>query len=424
MKNRNGWSVFLLAGSVGISVILTSACESETLDRSRATQSAEAAEGTRASAADPGAVGHAIERALQQPGRLDRIQQLSTILADLDADGFEQARKVFERESFWFEPVEKELFIEAWTRFDPVAAVEAATSQSGATRYSGQLPAAILGWALRDPEAAAIKAEELIKAQPRDSRKIMTGLLMGWAQSGKPGVLEYAASLPEERSAFRVALIAAQEVRWLRTPAVLDWVDGVRDIDLPEDFRRDLFRSVASMAARQDPEAVARWSETHLGQPYADQVARVVIERWLPIDASAAFRWASELGSTKMPPATLQRAFSLWLDEDRAQAMSWIEAAPRERPYDAAFAAYASHLAKSAPTAALDWAERVQDESLRLVSLEEVALHWHRIAPEAAERWLDDSPLSADARLRVRQSPKGQERDLLKRVGQARRRTP
>lgn len=424
MKNRNGWSVFLLAGSIGFTVIVATACESEAPDGTRTTHAAEAAAGSHAGGVETDAVGRAIERALQQPGRLDRIQQLSTVLAGLDAEGFEQAREAFERESFWFEPIEKELFIEAWTRFDPVAAVEAATSQSGFTRYSGQLPAAILGWALRDPEAAALEAEELIKAQPRDGRKIMTGLLMGWAQSGKPGVLEYAAGLPEERSSFRVALIAAQATRRLRTPAVLDWVDGALDLDLPEDFRRDLFRSVASMGARQNPETVARWSEKHLGQPYADPVARVVIERWLAIDAPAAFRWASDLGSAKMPPETLQRAFSVWLDEDFDGAKSWIEAAPREHPYDAAFGAYASQLARSDPSAALDWAERVQDESLRSAALEDVALHWYRTAPEAAESWLEESPLPEEARLRVRQAPKGQDFELPKSFGRARQLAP
>jgi len=359
----------------------------------------------RSQAKTQDALGPALEEALAQPSRFDRLQRLTASLAGLDAENVDEAVAVFELEHWWLSDAEIDLFMEAWTRFDPASAVEYAARWPWRTQRPEALAAAVQAWALRDPEEAARKVEELAQTNPRIRGKLVDNLLTGWVQSGRPGALEYTAAAPSGTWPVSAMVIAAGQTRRLRVPAVLEWADGVVQGELPEDLRKNVFRRVTGMASRQDPEAVAAWVEKHAGRAYADQGTRILAERWVSMNPEAVLRWVSASIPADERTMLLRHAFSRWLIEDFSDAAAWVEAASADPRHDPAFAAYANVLAQRDPEAALPWAEKIQDEGLRLTSLERIAASWYRRDPVAAETWLESSALEEAARKRVRQAP-------------------
>ena len=90
----------------------------------------------------------------------------------------------------------------------------------------------------------------------------------------------------------------------------------------------------------------------------------------------------------------------------RDAAERWLLETELTAVHDPAIDFYALKLARASEIQqALSWAERIQDETLRLSSLEAVATRWHRREASAAEAWLEQSPLDEAARRRVRESP-------------------
>lgn len=353
----------------------------------------------------PDALGPALEQALRQPSRLDRIRQLSAGLERLDTSNLNEALGVYEREHWWLKETEIRLFLESWSRFDPEAAADYAVRWPFRARRGEAMAAALRGWALRDPQAAMERAQELGQAYPRIRVKLIEAVLTGWVESGQPGVVDRMAAAPEGSWPYNAMVVAGAKVRLAGVADSIAWAEGIVTSELPDELKKQIFRRVTGMAARLDPEAVAAWVAKHDGQGYADQGPRLLVERWVARDPDAAIHWVSESVPADERSAMLRGAFTKWLTGSFEEASAWVEVAPQEPRHDAAFAAYANVLAQRDPESALPWSERVQEEKLRLVSLERVASAWYRRDPVGAETWLQASELDEEARERVRAAP-------------------
>jgi len=387
MKKREVWTAMALTAFV------LAACELG------------APESDGGGAMPPAAMGPAIREAFAEASRLDRLRRLTGVLQFLDAENVHEAVAVYDRESAMLAESEIQAFFDAWCRFDPVSAVGHAMTWTVANNRRIAVDAAVQGWAVRESLEAARGVEELMVTYPRMRQQLLESLVIGWVHSGDPGVMEYVAKEPKgSRLGISVVLIGAQ-TRRLGVPGVLRWADGVLDGLPDEEFRKTVFERVAKQAARRDPAATAAWIDAHGDRDYAAGVgARIVTERWLPIDAEAALAWVSKFPTEQERAPAIRSAFSQWLQRDFDRASEWLESAAATPPPDPAIEAYSRVLARREPDAALRWAERIRDGDLRLVSLKRVAVQWYRRDPVAAEAWLQESPLDEEARLAVREA--------------------
>jgi hypothetical protein len=106
-------------------------------------------------------------------------------------------------------------------------------------------------------------------------------------------------------------------------------------------------------------------------------------------------------------------AFTTWLREDRESLLRWLRSMEPEgvEPWFRPAAAMCARvLARDDPAEALRWAALVEDAESREMSLIQVARLWRMQDPAAAEAWLQQSPLSEEARAKAREEPRGAKR--------------
>ena len=70
--------------------------------------------------------------------------------------------------------------------------------------------------------------------------------------------------------------------------------------------------------------------------------------------------------------------------------------------HDPGLVVIANELVRKDPQRALHWAERIQDESLRLATLVRIGTRWARTSPDEARTWLGTSSLPAETRREMR----------------------
>lgn len=345
--------------------------------------------------------------ASRHPSRLERIRRWSAALAQVDATNLDAAREAVVREHWWFQSPEIQMFLEAWTRIDPPEALAFADRWPDPTRRAQAMGAVLRAWALADPEEAASQAKRLSRENLELEATLVENVLKGWVESGEPGVLAFASQGDDFAHSSSALYIAGAQARLLGdVPAILSWADEVLAQDLPHKLRLNLCRRVAGMAGRLDPIAVSVWLAPHADAPYADGAARLLMERWFPIDADAAINWAAESYPEDSLEKIVTSGLTKWFTRDREAAASWISTVPADSKYDAARNVLAIAMSRRNAEKALPWASEIVDVELRQSTLQEVASNWYRRDPLAAEAWLESSDLDEAARTEVRQAPK------------------
>jgi hypothetical protein len=355
---------------------------------------------------DSEAMAEALSAAGRRPSPLERFRSLSAALDRIDASNLDAARETVERELWWwFGDVETELYLEAWTRVDPPAALAFAALWPDAARRPKAMGAVFQAWALADPEQAASEAERYSRKYPALEGLFVENLLKGWAESGRPGLLAFAAKGTDAFHPAAAIQIVGTQTRRLGVPGVLEWADEALAEDIPPVLRMNLCRRVAGLAGRLDPPAVAAWLAHHTDQPYADEAPRLLTERWVAIDPEAAIDWATanypDIAQTKL----LRSGYSKWLARDFDAASEWIRATPAVARYDSAKSSLAVAIPPKRAEEAIQWASAVIDDEVRRSTLQRVASSWYQHDPVAAESWLQQSELDEAARTIVRRAP-------------------
>jgi hypothetical protein len=292
-----------------------------------------------------------------------------------------------------------------------MAAVNAIRVWPNAKRPVG-LEAAVRSWARIHPVEARLAVSDLVEEYPSLKNGLIENFVVGWVHSGEQGVVEFVGGFPQSlRSRAVIAIMASQGQR-LGAADMLDWADDALGVTEGR-YQLNLYRQAAGAATQENPELAAAWVEHHAGRDYARNGVRIVAERWMSRDADATLDWVRAAGSDAAERGkAIRSAFSWWLQRNRTAAEQWLLGAELTALHDPAIDVYALALARRSEfQPALSWAERIQDETLRLSSLRAVATLWHRLDAAAAEVWLEQSPLDEETRRGVREPPPRQRRD-------------
>jgi hypothetical protein len=344
-----------------------------------------------------------LQSAFSEASVTERLLRLDGVLASLDPSTLESALVVVERERSVLRDLEVELFYEAWARFDPVSAIEYAGNWPRSKRAIAT-GAALKEWAREDPEAALRGVAELIEADPSRATQLNRHLVAGWVYSSDPdSSFEYVVGLNETvRSQSGLALVANQ-VRRLGPTGLSQWADE----RLPEAgaFQKNFFRRVMRALVRRDPSLASDWALRHGDQDYAGDGVRLLMETWLPQSPDIALQWLSTHVPESSRQIALESASRSWVLKDFQGAGRWLDAQPPNSLHDPILAAYTRGLSRQKNDAAVDWAERISDDTLRGRTLQLAATQWYQRDPEGAEVWLLSSSLDEPARQAVREAP-------------------
>jgi len=286
-----------------------------------------------------------------------------------------------------------------WAEFDPMAAL--AWTETEWRAQSRLVVASIFRvWAHHDPMRAYDQVSKLPKFHYEAA---LEATVVGWQESGKPGLVELVQSLPEgvvrqhlgETLARRIVLTQG-------APAAMEWVEAIPDAA----FRDEMARRVASASAeRGDSAAIASWATPLVtsGTERPSGYPRRIGTRWILRDPKAALAWLESLPPGIDRDDGVLESYRDWARYSRAAAREWIQNAKLERWNEPAFSIYARSLAREKPEEALELVSRFSDDALRNRISAVIARKWIARDPAAAKAWLARSDVPEEMRRRAAQ---------------------
>jgi hypothetical protein len=371
------------------------------------------------SASAPDDFGAAIRAALAEKEGLDRIARTATVLQHLDPENVVEAAAVYDRLLNLLDEPDIRPFVIAWTRFDPAAALDHTLNWKFPEKQEMGASAAIEGWALRDPIGALQAYDEARARVPSSSEDFLLKLLTGWLHSGEAGLVEYIADLSDYKREIAISRVVGRIMRDGDADAATSWVEAIIQndaYDMP--FKRRVFRRGIRIVGRSEPELTAAWAMEHLGEAYAVDAPRIAAGRWAMRDGPAAMQWVRDLPREESHDLAIREAFLTWYRMDRESAVAWLESETLTAFHEPAITYYANDLSKREPEEAIVWCERILDSERQLSCLVPAATQWFQKDPEAAEAWLQQSPLDEEARRAARTPPKKKKRPRRRQPGQ------
>jgi hypothetical protein len=361
----------------------------------------------------PGELATPIRLALGEGDPLERLRRTASLLERLGPEDLPEVTALYERMQPLIDACELGSFYAAWARFDPARALEHALAWP---RFELQLErergvrTAIEGWARLDPDAAREVAEKTAAIHPRLRQQVWTGLVRGWAHSGRDreGLAVFLADLrPMQHRDGALGVAAEAFVRGGGAEAALGWADPIlRDESFDPEFKRSVFASTARAAARWDAERAAAWAVEHRDAEYAEEGPLIVAEHFGPWDGPAAMAWLAGYPAGKPRDQAVREAFVQWSGVDGVGAEAWLDSESPTAFHEPALEVRAEQLAVRRPEDALGWCQRIQDAARRQSCLESTARSWYAHDAVAAETWLQQSPLDEEARSGIRRAGK------------------
>jgi hypothetical protein len=347
------------------------------------------------------------ERIIQiskQPDAIPRSNALSSLLATLGDTEIAEVRELIKDRYTFLRPVDVLLLLDFWARYEPELATRWAVARAD-TGYRGAAVTVAAGaWARKDPLAVEAK-------YGTGNEDVARALIAGWFDSGVPGLGAYVRQLGASREGQRsISLFLRSTIQRNGPEEAMEWA---RTAAGPKPERLAINRQLGSELAMVAPDQAVRWCEEVCDGPYGDSVRTAIVRRWAVSDPKAAMLWVQE--ATSVAPRTQKQgaraAFRVWVTEDRNTALEWVRSIP-ESEYQTAwmepiFAMYTAVVSWKDPHEALRIAKWIPNDEERELAYVTIVRRWRDLDEDAAEAWLEKSPLSEEARAESRVYPAG-----------------
>jgi hypothetical protein len=354
----------------------------------------------------PAGLASDLRAALLEPDLLVRTARVAGILGPLGPDALTEVQAGFGSVLADTGDVELALFADWWARFDAPAAFEWARAERLGW-HPTVLTTVVRTWARQgDPEAAS----RAVRNSVRDERLIaaaMLGLVRGWEESGRDGLVEHLAGLPAG-TARGIEVLARGAVARQGFEKAIAWAEdlGMEDEGPNQaSFQSELVERIVEATVDRDPVAVASWVERRRGDvPEPRGALSLVLRlsmRWAQNDGEAAMRWLSTLPPAGDMRAAVRETYRTWYLKDQAAATAWIRAAEIEPWLEPAVGAFAVQRSAKDPDEAVEWAMRVRDPEIREQTLVKIGVGYSVTAPAEVDAWLARTQLPDSVRQRI-----------------------
>jgi hypothetical protein len=316
----------------------------------------------------------------------------SDAIGDLVTDRFRRHRSIDDL-----------ILMNAWGRLDPERAIAIAKGALSPAAEAVRVDTA-LEWALRDPTVA-------IAVVGIDESALRRVLVRGWYESGTPGLSDYVLAAGASREGQGLIASYASELRNDKgVQGIVEWLDSVRGrTDLEPIMIIHAHRKGIAEMAVGDAEMAIAYCETHCDEPYADSARARLIDRLGMLEqAERALAWleTAEDANQDERGQAARFAFRAWLRYDRDAALAWADEGLGKYGDQAWFVPLARvaigiHTRRE-PESALEWIEVLPEGQDQEDALIRIARRWRDLDENAAEIWLETSPLDDEARAKAR----------------------
>ncbi len=346
-----------------------------------------------------------IQRVLEIDDRLESIEQLAGLLRRLPrtAESADRVLEGLDRRVADRGDLELVLVAEWWVSFDADAALEWGR-RSWIARHPRVQYAMTRTLARIDPKRAVAGFRG--RADGSDYAETLQPIVVGWHESGEPGLVEYVQRLPSEKlQQMSLGTLTRLKVLDLGPDGAAEWAEQTV-AGQPESFRRFVIQRVATAMTEVDPQKASVWVAKLLGEGETETLLPRVARRWSREDPQAALDWLRGIPPGKFQKQAVGQSFGRWFENDPQGSVSWLMAQGDD--VGGIFAPATYHLIKTRadrtdrqPDYEVDWEEnlelamRIEDPELRWGAATRINQVWIRRDPEASRAWIASHDMPA-----------------------------
>ena len=341
------------------------------------------------------------------PDDFAKANRLGALLPKLGPGALPTVKRVLGEDSvFEMGGVEFELLLRYWALHDPAEAGFYAITSAPIGYRVGAIHVAVPPWVHADPQKAVgtVKVFSMQGGDPAAAAQI--ALVVGWYDSGKPGLEDYIRDLGvgfERQRSLRA--YSTSVIRKRGAKALVEWAEAVPEDDAS--YKLDVFRAVAPALVPVDLSAAKRFCNAHCGGPHGSDLRSLIAMRWIRQGAtSAPLEWLASGPEGQDRNLAVRITYETWGELDRDGAIRWMkeQTAAGDTPawLRPALPGYARLLAVDSPAEGLAWAARIDTQKESDVVTLEIAHAWRKKDEAAAEAWLRQSSLPPELQEYVR----------------------
>lgn len=233
---------------------------------------------------------------------------------------------------------------------------------------------------------------------PRETRlKSIVKILRNWLVQDPPATALYIKSQIDEDMRTEVVDFIGNQLAWHDQDSTLQLIRGIQPESAKITLMERMMTTVAGKSYEDGLSILNQFSDPTL------RTAGVIglVSGWGAQDPRSTGEWlASQTPSPGLGPA-YEVLLENWSRSNSASAITWGQSLPSPEYRDHAYAGLSKGFAIQHPNDALDWANQINDQTLKNRVVAEIALLLMRFNPSSARSWIQSIDLPADTKTQL-----------------------
>jgi hypothetical protein len=305
-----------------------------------------------------------LREVLEHPDAFERAQRIAQILQRSAPEDLETLRIEFENASLNQGDIEYSLFAHWWARFDPEAAFVYCDNHLR-FEFPRVLLDVVRAWGRKDP-IGAVESSLLARrgtTSPAMADELVDALVVGWFESGEPGLGEWIVQQPDSGNIAR-GLRAYAKMRVLKYGDVetLEWI--IESPEFEPQLRRLLLAGALTVIAHQNPALAVEWMETaeERGVEIYTFMPRIA-RSWAHHEPQKTMEWVLQYPDFPDRERAIMGITRRWLKRDEPGMVEWLK-----------------------PRVGEEWTDQMRYQSIRFYAQEaNYRVDWSHLMDRAAE---------------------------------------
>jgi hypothetical protein len=286
-----------------------------------------------------------------------------------------------------------------WAKTDSKAAYEWVSGlEDTARRDAGIIKIAeVLG--KEDPASAAAWVANF--RDPKVKQQALSRVVHEWSRKDPASAAAFLHDLPKDAARSSALSTVLRDWSYRDPQAAAGYVDGLAG----ERDYANLVNSVGRTWAMKNARDAIEWASDIENASLRDTALVTIAESWANKQPEQAANWALMFPDDKQRVNAVLRTTSRWAYRDPSEAAAFLaEQAPKENA--SAYASVGSIWARNGvPQQAAEWANDIDDSTVRNRTLENIGRSWMKKDPETASDWVVKSKLPEEAKQRLLAQP-------------------
>ena len=259
-------------------------------------------------------------------------------------------------------------------------------------------------WGKNDPVAALAWSNTALIGEPSRTRHSqISAIYRGYAQSNPEAAFQQAMNTEQDERLRNRLLGDVIEIQVENggLMAAKPKVDLISDPQMQNNVRRRLINKWAGF----DPESASNYVLA-LGDSAEANLKTTLVGEWAESNPAAAAAWLSKLPEDD--PSIARSSAEIiqeWTRYDLTASAKWLNSLPPSPELDRAVISYTFRAAEEDPSAAMTWAQSVDNDDRRGWIMERVASRWKEEDEAGFTNYLENSDFNEEQREKLKNAP-------------------